>query len=233
MLHLNQQTFCMLKITIPKPCSENWEAMTPNLQGRHCTACAKTVVDFTLMSDEEVKQFFLHQKEEKVCGRFKQEQLHRIIITLPSNILQITMPRWKQFLTACLLAFSSMLFSCDATIDQNTKVLGEPLPEIKAAVTRNTPVAFDNTKAKPDTIIKTSCSTLTGDTILADGIAAGTPVIEITQPAASKDSFEIFLTGKTVLDSNATLPSIPIVDSVKEKNPPKADSANCNNIKYY
>jgi hypothetical protein len=78
-------------------------------------------VDFSLLSYEEVKQFFLHEKKEKVCGRFKQDQLHRIIIALPVNILQITMPRWKQFLTACLLVFSSMLFYCDALIDTNIK----------------------------------------------------------------------------------------------------------------
>jgi hypothetical protein len=111
----------MLKITIPKPCHQDWEAMTPNQQGRHCTACAKTMVDFSLLSYEEVKQFFLHEKKEKVCGRFKQDQLHRIIIALPVNVLQITMPRWKQFLTACLLVFSSMLFYCDALIDTNIK----------------------------------------------------------------------------------------------------------------
>ncbi len=221
----------MLKITIPKPCNEDWEAMTPNQQGRHCTACAKTVVDFTSLSDHEVKQFFLHTKEERVCGRFKQEQLHRIIITLPTNILQITMPRWKQFLTACLLAFSGMLFSCDTMIDQNTKVLGEPLPKITAVRTTGLPVI----KLKTDTTIETTtCSTLTGDTVLVDGLIAGAPFVEIIDSAMFKgeDSFQTFFTGKIALDSNAVSPITP-VDSVKIKNPPKADSTDCNNKKYY
>ncbi len=40
----------MLKLSIPKPCHEDWAAMTPNEQGRHCAVCAKTVTDFTQMS---------------------------------------------------------------------------------------------------------------------------------------------------------------------------------------
>ena len=220
----------MLKITIPKPCYENWEAMARHQQGRHCTACAKTVVDFTVMTDEAIKNYFIQQKEEKICGRFKQGQLHRITIALPVNILHIIMPRWKQFLTACLLAFSSMLFSCDAMIDQNTKVLGEPLPEITEVRTTGLPVI----KMKIDTTIETTCSTLTDDTVLIDGMIAGNLVVEIidTSLLKNEDSSETFFTGKIALDSNAVSPIIP-VDSVKIKNPPKADSTDCNNMKYY
>lgn len=118
----------MMHISIPTPCHEDWNAMTPNQQGRHCNACAKTVVDFTGMSDEEVQYFFINKKkEENVCGRFKNDQLRRIKVELPYNIYTMTMPLWKQFLTACLLAFSSMLFSCD-TLVGNNNTLGETIP---------------------------------------------------------------------------------------------------------
>lgn len=63
----------MLKISIPTPCYEDWNKMTPDETGRHCGVCAKSVIDFTNMSDEEVKLYFLHKKErERVCGRFMQ-----------------------------------------------------------------------------------------------------------------------------------------------------------------
>lgn len=116
----------MLKINIPTPCHEDWNAMIPNTQGRHCNACAKTVVDFTAMTDDEVKYFFLNKKEgEKVCGRFRNEQLQRITIALPNNIFTLQMPLWKKYLAAILIAFSTMLFSCD------THLQGEPAAKVE------------------------------------------------------------------------------------------------------
>ena len=95
--------------------------MAPNEQGRHCGSCAKTVVDFTQMNDEEVKHFLLNRSSEHVCGRFKDEQLHRIHLALPQNIFELDLPWWKHFLAASLLAFGVLLFSC------NTTVTGAPL----------------------------------------------------------------------------------------------------------
>jgi hypothetical protein len=110
----------MYKISIPKPCHEDWNAMTPNEQGRHCNACAKTVVDFTAMSDEDVKYFFLH-KNEKVCGRFMPAQLHNLVIDLPEHVFFMEMPLWKKFLLASLVIFGATLFSC------NTSMNGQPI----------------------------------------------------------------------------------------------------------
>ena len=62
-------------VHIPKPCPASWQEMTPNSTGRLCTSCDKTVVDFTAMSDEEIKFFFLAKKEEKVCGHFLSSQV--------------------------------------------------------------------------------------------------------------------------------------------------------------
>jgi hypothetical protein len=75
----------MFKISIPKPCFEGWDNMTPNEQGRFCTNCAKTVVDFSVMNDEAVQQYFISNYEQKICGRFKNIQLQRIVIDFPHN----------------------------------------------------------------------------------------------------------------------------------------------------
>ena len=103
----------MLKISIPTPCHEDWNKMTPNQQGRHCDSCMKTVVDFTRMTDDEVKYFLLNNKEEHACGRFTSKQLQTIQIELPPDIFVIQMPLWKRFLVACLIVFGTTLFSCE------------------------------------------------------------------------------------------------------------------------
>lgn len=64
-----------MEISIKKPCHENWEAMTPNEQGAFCGKCVKTVVDFSNKSIDEIKAFFTGKQDEKVCGRFEQQQL--------------------------------------------------------------------------------------------------------------------------------------------------------------
>lgn len=65
-----------MKITIPKPCHENWEAMTPNEQGRFCSVCSKTVKDFTNASDDEMIRAF-SDSSGNICGNFRESQLNR------------------------------------------------------------------------------------------------------------------------------------------------------------
>lgn len=66
-----------VRLNIPQPCHEDWHKMTPSQQGRFCSACAKEVVDFTAMSDNELLEYFLQKKDEKVCGRMYPDQLSR------------------------------------------------------------------------------------------------------------------------------------------------------------
>lgn len=62
-----------MKITIPKPCHENWDNMTPDEKGKFCSVCSKTVHDFTSFSDEELINTFDFNKN--ICGRFREDQL--------------------------------------------------------------------------------------------------------------------------------------------------------------
>lgn len=62
---------------IPQPCAENWDAMSPTATGRHCAACAKTVVDFTLKTDAEILAYLAGAATGRTCGRFAAGQLER------------------------------------------------------------------------------------------------------------------------------------------------------------
>lgn len=65
-------------LSVPKPCHENWDAMTPQDKGRFCVACQKAVVDFSSMSDRQIAGFF-KKPTDAVCGRFDGSQLNRIV----------------------------------------------------------------------------------------------------------------------------------------------------------
>lgn len=76
----------MFIVKIPEPCTENWDKMTPDNNGRFCGSCQKTVVDFTQMSDEQVKNFLLDNKHKNTCGRFNTAQLGRPLENQSVNI---------------------------------------------------------------------------------------------------------------------------------------------------
>lgn len=62
------------KISIPDPCHQDWNKMTPNEKGRFCDACEKTIVDFSNLSKFELAKRL--NAGEKLCGRFNATQLN-------------------------------------------------------------------------------------------------------------------------------------------------------------
>lgn len=103
-----------IQYKIPQPCHENWQKMTSVEQGKFCTACQKTVVDFSLMSDPEI---ILHisKSSGNICGRFMPEQLGRDInISEEKKILT-----WKYAWNILLALFLS---SSEAGAQTETKL---------------------------------------------------------------------------------------------------------------
>jgi hypothetical protein len=83
---------------IPEPCHENWDAMTNANKGRHCQSCNKIVVDFSVMSDRQVLEYF-KTTTGKTCGRFHDDQLQRPLVEP-----QKQPSKWSYFL-ASFIAF--------------------------------------------------------------------------------------------------------------------------------
>lgn len=67
-----------IKLEIPKPCTENWNSMSPTEKGRHCEKCATIVTDFSKMSDGDIINFLAEGKGSG-CGNFKNSQINRSI----------------------------------------------------------------------------------------------------------------------------------------------------------
>jgi outer membrane protein OmpA-like peptidoglycan-associated protein len=68
-----------LRISIPKPCSENWENMDQREKGRFCSSCEKDVIDFSGLTDKELLYYFSNTKTTS-CGRFHQSQLNTALL---------------------------------------------------------------------------------------------------------------------------------------------------------
>jgi hypothetical protein len=86
------QNNCMKKsyaVYIPEPCHEDWQRMTPVAQGRFCHSCAKHVIDFSTMTDEQILTH-ISKAAGGMCGRFANDQLQRPL--LPAK--QETKNRW-------------------------------------------------------------------------------------------------------------------------------------------
>lgn len=101
-----------LKIRIPKPCHEDWNSMTPNQQGRFCDSCCKTVVDFTQMKAPEIQEYFTRNHGKKICGRFNNEQLETIRISIPMRVFYSQTQIHKMFLLALFVCMGTTLLSC-------------------------------------------------------------------------------------------------------------------------
>jgi hypothetical protein len=88
-----------LKLSIPTPCSEDWNTMTPDKNGKFCASCQKTVIDFSAMTDAQIIHYFTDFQGE-TCGRLTEKQLNAVIaeplILKPNN-------RWAWALSALLL----------------------------------------------------------------------------------------------------------------------------------
>jgi hypothetical protein len=88
-----------LTLSIPTPCTEDWNNMTPDKNGKFCASCQKKVVDFSRMSDAEIFNYF-DNFSGNTCGRFTEKQL---ATPLNTPMIGKRQNRWAWALSALLL----------------------------------------------------------------------------------------------------------------------------------
>lgn len=115
-------TMKQFKITIPKPCHEDWNAMTPNQKGRFCTSCSKTVIDFTQKTEQEIQDYLTINHNKKLCGHFYKKQLDSIVIQIPSTTFQKQLSFQKLFCLSLLFSMGTTLFSCKTNNGKTQKI---------------------------------------------------------------------------------------------------------------
>ena len=115
------------KIRIESPCSEKWEGMTANDTGKFCGKCQKTVVDFTLFSDDDIIAYFIKNQDKQACGRFYKTQLQRIIIPIDTHSFLFDFTVQQRFLVFFLLFFGYDLYQVEVVFAQNTPPRPSPM----------------------------------------------------------------------------------------------------------
>ena len=79
------------KITIPEPCNEDWNKMTPTEKGAFCSSCSKEVKDFTKSSDQEILNVIKNSKNS-ICGHISTKQINRPLKPNKINLSKWTIP---------------------------------------------------------------------------------------------------------------------------------------------
>ncbi|MEQ6125112.1 energy transducer TonB [Pseudotenacibaculum sp. MALMAid0570] len=110
------------KVSIPKPCHEDWSKMTPKEKGRFCNSCSKTVIDFTQKSQEEIQNFLAENNGKRVCGHFQRNQLDTIVLEIPTLTFQQQLSFQKLFILALLFVMGTTLFSCQNSSGKKQKI---------------------------------------------------------------------------------------------------------------
>ena len=101
------------RLSIPKPCHEDWSKMTPDEKGAFCKSCNKSVYDFTSKSEEQVEAILTAAKGVEVCGRFDSTQLGSLPeLTKPLYALPRNLSPYRKFVLAVFLVFGTALFGC-------------------------------------------------------------------------------------------------------------------------
>lgn len=127
-------------LTVPEPCHENWNNMSPVEKGRYCQSCQKQVVDFSLMNDKEITAY-LNNAFANVCGNFLPAQLNR---ELTQNKKAFNWkPFWKILLPTVLFSFKFLKAQAQLQTDEKKPVkqvgwgrpyiLGKVIPIIRPA----------------------------------------------------------------------------------------------------
>lgn len=106
-----------ISLHIPQPCAESWAAMTAGGGGRHCAACAKTVVDFSQKTDAEILAY-LAQATGETCGRLSRDQLDRPLLPTVAEARQPA-GRWRAWRALALAAWGLRATSAAAGTPAN------------------------------------------------------------------------------------------------------------------
>lgn len=102
----------MKNISIPEPCSENWNEMTPTEKGAFCQKCALEVIDFTNKSSDEIRQVLVQNIGNHSCMRIKNTQIDELNEDFSAWRINNQQSFNRAWVFTLLVVFGMTLFSC-------------------------------------------------------------------------------------------------------------------------
>lgn len=159
------------RVSLMNPCSENWQDMRRDVQGRFCSSCQKTVVDFSKMSTDEFIHYFQHHTTSG-CGRFTPEQFS---IRIPETTRTIPfigrVSKYAAALFATLSIYTKGVAQTNTpifdTVQTTTGATGNPIPAGDRLFTGK--VLDDKGEGVPGATVMIDEGTMNGTATDADG----------------------------------------------------------------
>jgi hypothetical protein len=168
-----------LTINIAEPCKENWLDMTQLEQGAYCKSCCKEVIDFSSLTDTEILNYIEKRKSEKMCGRFRKEQLNKPLIHISPDVLYMNIPLWKKFLAAFFICFAEFLTGCESK-SSSYEDIPLPTPPVVTATSSSVPIkeAKRYIHLSEKDSVEASCIMVFGDFTVTSETQIKAPVIK-------------------------------------------------------
>lgn len=199
-----------INITIPEPCHESWDAMTPTEKGRFCQLCTKEVIDFTKLSDEQIIKHL--NSNGTICGRFSEKQLNKEL-----TLTRKKHPNYFSFLFSGLFSFALL---------HTVPVVAQGKPRVEQTDKKYTSIPLKNTLVKDSitvsgTIVDENNIPLPEATILIKGSTNGTSTDydgKYTIEAKYDDIFQVSYVGYLQKDVTVTKSNINLQLEVDDSN---------------
>ncbi|MCU7618142.1 hypothetical protein NZ698_13105 [Chryseobacterium sp. PBS4-4] len=152
----------MKNLQIPSPCSERWESMSFHEKGKFCSVCDKCVIDFTQKKHHEIIKIIEEKKNEKICGRFYNDQLQ----TEDSKILNLKNKFFKNIptnyrnsrITLTIFSLVLLLTGCSKSGTERPPLMGkikieeDTIPENNQFIIGEAKIEDDSLFSKKDSI---------------------------------------------------------------------------------
>jgi hypothetical protein len=97
--------------SIPKPCHQQWTAMSGTASTRHCDSCQKTVHNFAALTPRQIERL-IHESKGHLCARITRREDGSIVTGRESSTFLLEA---ASFVAAALLAISTPVFAQSTT----------------------------------------------------------------------------------------------------------------------